>query len=131
MDAMEKNECVAHVVAACIAAGGEVTDLQQVYDTIVTVRRAFEARLDEQPVEPTLPEPKTAKEIKASFGAKGLVSFEDGKQYKSLKRHLFAKGLTPEEYREKHGLPATYPMTSPEYSRKRSELAKKMGLGHR
>jgi predicted transcriptional regulator len=129
MDAMEKDECIAHVVAACIASGGELTDLQQVYDTIITVRKAFNASLADPVVEAVAPEPKSAKEVKASFVTKGLVSFEDGKVYKSLKRHLSVKGLTPEDYRAKHGLPADYPMTSPEYSRLRSALAKKMNLG--
>ena len=60
-----------------------------------------------------------------------LISFEDGKAYKSLRRHLSARGLTPEQYREKCGLPAGYPMVSPAYSAARSEFAKKLGLGQR
>ncbi len=73
--------------------------------------------------------PKSKGEIKKSIGADSLISFEDGKPYKSLKRHLTTRGLTPGAYREKHGLPADYPMTHPAYSARRSELAKSIGLG--
>jgi predicted transcriptional regulator len=72
---------------------------------------------------------KSKAEIKKSIGAESLISFEDGKSYKSLKRHLSTRGLTPQAYREKHGLPADYPMTHPAYSARRSELAKSIGLG--
>jgi predicted transcriptional regulator len=58
-----------------------------------------------------------------------LISLEDGKQYRSLKRHLSTMGLTPDAYRTKWGLPHDYPMTAPNYSKQRSELAKRLGLG--
>ena len=67
--------------------------------------------------------------IKKSLTDDYLVSLEDGKRYKSLKRHLSKRGLTPAEYRAKWGLPADYPMVAPAYARKRSELAKSLGLG--
>jgi len=54
---------------------------------------------------------------------------EDGKGYKSLKRHLSARGLTPSQYREKWSLPLDYPMVAPNYAKARSELAKAIGLG--
>ena len=57
------------------------------------------------------------------------MSFEDGKPYKSLKRHLGTRGLTPEDYRAKWGLPSDYPMVHPAYSAQRSELARAIGLG--
>lgn len=72
---------------------------------------------------------KSKAEIRKSIGAESLISFEDGKPYKSLKRHLSTRGLTPQSYREKYGLPADYPMTHPAYSARRSELAKSIGLG--
>ena len=53
----------------------------------------------------------------------------EGKRYKSLKRHLKGRGLTPEQYCEKWGLPREYPMVAPNYAKQRSELAKTMGLG--
>jgi MucR family transcriptional regulator, transcriptional regulator of exopolysaccharide biosynthesis len=59
-----------------------------------------------------------------------IVCLEDSKKFKSLKRHLrTAYGMTPEQYREKWGLPADYPMVAPNYAKARSELAKEMGLG--
>lgn len=73
--------------------------------------------------------PKSKAEVRKSIGAESLISFEDGKPYKSLKRHLTTRGLTPQSYREKHGLPSDYPMTHPSYSARRSELAKSIGLG--
>ncbi len=60
-----------------------------------------------------------------------LFSLEDGKPYQALKRHLRKLGLTPEQYREKWGLPHDYPMVAPAYARKRSALAKDMNLGSR
>ena len=59
-----------------------------------------------------------------------LVSLEDGKHYRSLRRHLMAKyGMTPDDYRRKWGLPDDYPMVAPSYARERSEVAKRSGLG--
>lgn len=61
-----------------------------------------------------------------------IICLEDGKKFKSLKRHLTAHfGLTPQEYREKWGLPMDYPMVAPSYSEKRSSLAREKGLGRR
>ncbi|MEL7480238.1 MAG: MucR family transcriptional regulator [Pseudomonadota bacterium] len=68
--------------------------------------------------------------IKKSITDDYLICLEDGEKFKSLRRHLRAKyNLSPEEYREKWGLPADYPMVAPSYARQRSELARKMGLG--
>lgn len=67
---------------------------------------------------------------KKSITDEFLICLEDGKKFKSLKRHLRSKyGLSPEQYREKWGLPYDYPMVAPSYARKRSALAKEMGLG--
>lgn len=71
----------------------------------------------------------TPAEIKRSITPEHLISFEDGKPYKTLRRHLSLRGLTPEGYRAKWGLPADYPMTSASYSSQRSELARSLGLG--
>ena len=67
--------------------------------------------------------------IKTSITSDFLISLEDGRRYKSLKRHLTGRGLTPEQYREKWGLPRDYPMVAPNYAKQRSELAKALGLG--
>ncbi len=71
----------------------------------------------------------TPAEIRRSISHDFLVSFEDGKSYKTLRRHLTLRGLTPEAYRQKWGLPHDYPMTSASYSEQRSELARSLGLG--
>ena len=60
-----------------------------------------------------------------------IISFEDGKQYKSMKRHLTRHGLTPQQYREKWGLPKDFPMVAPNYAAARSEMAKRIGLGQK
>lgn len=67
--------------------------------------------------------------IRKSVTDAHLISLEDGKPYQALKRHLTKLGMTPAEYRAKWGLPTDYPMVSPAYARKRSELAKSLGLG--
>jgi predicted transcriptional regulator len=67
--------------------------------------------------------------IKKTVTPDYLISLEDGRQYKSLKRHLSTRGLTPEEYRRKWGLPPDYPMVAATYAAQRSELAKNIGLG--
>lgn len=74
--------------------------------------------------------PRPAVPMKKSIAADYIICLEDGKKFKSLKRHLRTQyGLTPEAYREKWGLPADYPMVAPNYARARSQLAKDMGLG--
>jgi predicted transcriptional regulator len=76
------------------------------------------------------PERVPAVPVEDSVTDSHIVCLEDGKPYQSLKRHLrVAYGLSPEEYRAKWGLPDDYPMVSPAYARRRSELAKKAGLG--
>ena len=78
--------------------------------------------------QPVAPEPAVS--IKKSITDDFLICLEDGKKFKSLKRHLRSKyGMSPAEYREKWGLPYDYPMVAPSYARKRSALAKEMGLG--
>lgn len=73
---------------------------------------------------------KPAVSVKKSMTPDYLVCLEDGKRFKSLKRHLRTQyNISPEQYREKWGLPADYPMVAPNYAVARSQLAKKMGLG--
>lgn len=60
-----------------------------------------------------------------------IISMIDGKPYKTLRRHLSKRGLTPEQYRERYGLKADYPMVAPAYSATRREMAKKIGLGRK
>jgi predicted transcriptional regulator len=72
---------------------------------------------------------KGAVSIRASVKPDHLISMLDGKPYKMLKRHLTINGYTPERYRETFGLPKDYPMVAPSYAARRSDLAKKIGLG--
>jgi predicted transcriptional regulator len=80
----------------------------------------------EEPSEPQKPAISVKKSIAPDF----IVCLEDGKKFKSLKRHLRTQyNMSPEQYREKWGLPADYPMVAPNYAAARSRLAKEMGLG--
>ena len=73
---------------------------------------------------------KPAVSVKKSITADYIVCLEDGKKFKSLKRHLRTQyNMTPDQYREKWSLPPDYPMVAPNYAIARSELAKQMGLG--
>jgi predicted transcriptional regulator len=82
--------------------------------------------------EPAAEEQRPAVPVKKSVTDDFIICLEDGKKFKSLKRHLMASyGLTPDQYREKWKLPADYPMTAPNYARQRSELARTMGLGRK
>jgi predicted transcriptional regulator len=69
--------------------------------------------------------------VKKSITPDFLISLEDGRPYKSLKRHLTRLGLSPQQYREKWALPVDYPMVAANYAARRSELAKSIGLGQR
>jgi predicted transcriptional regulator len=74
-------------------------------------------------------EKPSAAQIRKSVRPDGIVSFIDGKTYKTLKRHLTSHGLDPRSYRDRYGLPADYPMVAPSYAEQRSALAKAIGLG--
>ena len=79
---------------------------------------------------PTPEVPKPAVPAKKSITNEFLVCLEDGRKFKSLKRHLRTQyNMSPDEYREKWGLPPDYPMVAPNYAKARSNLAKQMGLG--
>ena len=96
---------------------------------IQSVHSALSTVGSETVAEPVV-ELKPAVPVKKSVTPDYIVCLEDGKQFKSLKRHLSTKyDMTPEDYRAKWGLPSDYPMVAPNYAAARSELAKKMGLG--
>src|SRR3954452_14379729 len=82
------------------------------------------ASAPQKPLAPPVPINKT---IRPDY----IISLEDGRQYRSLKRHLTARGLSPEQYRAKWGLRPDYPMVAPSYSKARSELARALGLGQK
>lgn len=118
-----------HVAAADIpnVISQIATSLQAVRADIAPSSEAAEAT--EAPVEAQTK--LTPAQIRKSITPEALLSFEDGRSYKTLRRHLSVKGLTPEQYREKWGLPRDYPMVSPNYSAARSQMAKAVGLGRK
>lgn len=97
---------------------------------LASVHRALQQLGGHAPAPP--PEPtKPPVPIKKTITPDHLISLEDGKPYKSLKRHLAVRGLTPQEYRTKWGLPSDYPMVASNYAEARSKLAKQIGLGRK
>ncbi|MGH1588107.1 MucR family transcriptional regulator [Methylobacterium phyllosphaerae] len=98
---------------------------------LATVHEALFALTDRPPVVETIHEQPTPAQIHRSVRQDGLVSFIDGRSYKTLKRHLTAHGLSPELYRARYGLPEDYPMTAPDYAERRSEIAKAIRLGRK
>ncbi|MEM1086366.1 MAG: MucR family transcriptional regulator [Pseudomonadota bacterium] len=102
----------------------QAADLSDLMKTV----HATLGRLSAGETEKTVKAP--AVPVKKSITEEFLICLEDGKKFKSLKRHLRSKyDMTPDEYREKWGLPFDYPMVAPSYAKKRSALAKEMGLG--
>ena len=100
--------------------------------TLINETHAALSRATGNPTSPEREELRPRVPIKKSVMPDHIVCLEDGKKFKSLKRHLRTHyNLSPEEYREKWGLPHDYPMVAPNYARARSDLAKKMGLGTR
>lgn len=106
--------------------GKEVPDL-------ITKTYAALAALDAPPAAaPDIPAFTPAVSVRKSLRSRDhIISMIDGKPYRTLKRHLTARGLTPETYRERYNLPAGYPMVAPGYSDHRREVAKRLGLGRR
>jgi predicted transcriptional regulator len=97
---------------------------------IKTVYGALAGLGEVAPIEEVKPEPAIS--IRASIKPDYIVCLEDGKKLKMLKRHLMTHyNLTPEQYRQRWGLAADYPMVAPNYAEKRRELAKKIGLGRK
>ena len=103
------------------------SDLPYLIDAVHTALSQVGSRKAEQPTE--MPKPPVP--VRKSITPDHLISLEDGKPYRFLTRHLAKRGLTPDAYRRKWGLPPTYPMVAPNYSKRRSELARALGLGQR
>jgi predicted transcriptional regulator len=126
-DADSYIELAADIVSAyvsnnAVSANELVTLLAEVHGALQRVNKG-EVETVVEPLKPAVP-PK--KSVMPDY----IVCLEDGKKFKSLKRHLRTQyNLTPEAYREKWGLPADYPMVAPNYAAARSALAKEMGLG--
>jgi predicted transcriptional regulator len=130
MTATDQNAVglTADVVAAFVSNNSiSATDLPAL---IASVHAAVAALSAPAPA-PEAEKPVPAVPIKKSVTSDYIISLEDGRRYKSLKRHLGGRGLTPAEYRSKWGLPHDYPMVAPNYANARSELAKAAGLGRK
>ena len=113
----------AHVSNNTVALADLPGLIEQVYRTLATVGGSVETPTDR---------PTPAVPVKKSVTPEYIVCLEDGKKLKMLKRHLkTAYNMTPEEYRERWGLSADYPMVAPNYAKQRSRLAKQIGLGTR
>lgn len=123
-------ELASQIVAAYVGRNAvEQGDLPRL---ITEVHKALEQVAGRNGAKDDAPELKPAVPVKKSITPDYLVCLEDGKKFKSLKRHLRTHfDLSPEQYREKWGLPADYPMVAPNYANSRSKLAKNMGLGQR
>jgi predicted transcriptional regulator len=119
------TEVVAAYVSANTVSASEVPDLiAKVFSTLSNLQK-------NDPVPEVVPQ-APAVNPKKSITADYIVCLEDGKRFKSLKRHLRTRyNMSPEEYRAKWNLPADYPMVAPNYALARSNLAKEMGLGQK
>ena len=129
-DTPEMNEALqlaADIVAAYVSNNKATADdipslLQSTYATLheLNAKDATARSINQKPAVP----------IDKSVTKDYIVCLEDGKELKMLKRYLRTQyGMTPEDYRRKWGLPASYPMVAPNYAKRRSELAKQIGLG--
>lgn len=124
--------CTTEIVSAHLSNNQMAADeipalIQRVYKTLANVQgdQGMAGGLSSERPQPAVP-------IKRSVTPEYIVCLEDGKKLKMLKRHLkTAYNMSPEEYRERWGLPADYPMVAPNYARQRSSLAKDIGLGKR
>ncbi len=114
----------AYVGHNTVASADLPTLILQVYEAL--------SRASDGLVKPPVTKSEPAISIRKSITPDYLICLEDGKQFKSLKRHLRTHyNMGPDEYREKWGLPRDYPMVAPNYAQARSKLAKKMGLGQK
>jgi len=121
-------ELAAEMVAAFVSNNplpkSELPALIHALHATVT-RLAGEPKSASPQIEPKAPAVPIRKSLTPDF----LICLEDGKRFKSMRRHLAGLGMTPEQYREKWKLPADYPMVAPNYAAQRSAMAKKIGLG--
>lgn len=119
------REITAQIITAYVSSNN--VPVETLPSLISTVFRALSS-LEERPAE--VPDLVPAVPVKKSVFPDYIVCLEDGKKLKMLKRHLqSAYGLTPKQYREKWGLPESYPMVAPAYAARRSALAQEIGLG--
>ena len=133
IEAIDNNEMLMELTAEVVAAyvSNNSLPVSELPGLIADVYGAL-GRTTTVPAAPQVEKPKPAVPVKKSVTDDYIICLEDGKKFKSLKRHLMTHySLSPEEYREKWDLPADYPMVAPNYAAARSRLAKQMGLGHK
>lgn len=120
-------ELAAEIVSAYVSNNSvPASDLASLINEVYTALTRVGTPIIEAAAEPLKP----AVSVKKSVNNDYIICLEDGKKFKSLKRHLRTQyNMSPEQYREKWGLPADYPMVAPNYAAARSRLAKEMGLG--
>jgi predicted transcriptional regulator len=128
MSIRDSIELASEIVAAFVSNNplpkGELPSLiQAVYAALDRLAAGPKEALPQ--IEVKLPAVSIRKSISPDF----LICLEDGKRFKSLRRHLTGLGLTPEQYRQKWNLPSDYPMVAPNYAARRSAIAKQLGLG--
>ncbi len=127
----ELADLTAEVVSAYVSRNSlPVAELPTVLQTVFEMvsKLTIGTVAEDAKVEPPVP----AVPIKKSITDDYIISLENGQKFKSLRRHLMtAYNMTPEQYRAKWGLPATYPMVAPNYAKSRSALAKTLGLGRK
>ena len=133
VSAPDRLELTAEIVSAYVANNPLPTT--ELAALIASVHAALTHITDGTSTTPMKTTPDVAKptpaQIRKSITPDVLISFEDGKSYKTLRRHLTLRGLTAEAYRVKWGLPSDYPMTAENYSAQRSALARSLGLGRK
>lgn len=120
-------ELAAEIVAAFVSHNS--LPVAELPGLIASVDAALRKLSGAQPSSPPTNKPEPAISVRKSVTPDFLVCLDDGKMFKSLRRHLAKLGLTPEEYRAKWDLPVDYPMVAPNYAAQRSAMARKMGLG--
>lgn len=120
-------ELTAEIVSAYVSNNTvPASEIPNLINQVHSALSRVSGKSADTPLEPLKP----AISLKKSITPEYIVCLEDGKKFKSLKRHLRTQyNMTPEQYREKWGLSADYPMVAPNYAAARSELAKQMGLG--
>lgn len=127
---MEQNSTTTNLTVEIVSAfvGNNPLPASELPQLIQSIYTSLNSLSSAPPVEPEARVPAVS--IKKSVGADYIICLEDGRKFKSLKRHLASKyNLTPDEYRAKWNLPKDYPMVAPAYAEARSHLAKQIGLG--
>ena len=126
---LDSVSLAAEIVAAFVA--NNHVQVSELPNLLASVHGAL-AKIAGGKTTPETQEPATltpAVSVRKSISPDRLICLDDGKKFKSLKRHLRSLGMTPDQYRTKWNLPGDYPMVAPNYASQRSALAKKIGLG--